>query len=97
MTKFILYYSWGNEGESGICVYPFEYSSKDDFCLLVLDMIEKHKQECIKAYGKKNGELWYKNGYITVLGQDISVEYVEDIERCVYTLDEWFEANKLNK
>lgn len=61
---------------------PFEYSSKDDFCLKVLDDIQKGKEK--------------RPDYpmVEVLGVTKNCEDVEDIEHQVFTIDEWFNKNK---
>jgi hypothetical protein len=76
---------------------PFEYSSKDDFILMVLDKIFDHKVQCILEHGKKDGSEWYRNGYIEVFNNyNINVGSLEDsIEYNVFTLEEWFDKKKM--
>jgi hypothetical protein len=74
---------------------PLEYSSKDDFILMVLDKIDSYRNECIEQYGKKDGKEWYRNGSISILRQEYNVGNLEDcIEHRVYELEEWFETKK---
>ena len=81
---------------SGTITIPFEYSSIVDFQYFVLEEIEKHKQECIKQYGKKEGSIYYTNGYIEILGHELNVGDLEsNIEDRVYTLEDWFEKNAI--
>ncbi len=96
-TKFVYEYFWSVENEAeGIATYPFEFSSKDDFILMVLEAIDKHKQDCINHWGKSEGLLYYRNGYIKILGLDLNVGFLEDsVEHNIFTLEEWFEKKKL--
>lgn len=83
---------------SGTHTIPFEYSSKEDFQFYVLDLIEKDKAIMINEYGKKEGEKYYRNRYITIFGEEFNVGDLEDsIMGGVYTLEEWFDKNNRNK
>ncbi len=75
---------------------PFEYSSKDDFILMVLDKLDIHKKECILQHGKKDGNEWYRNGEVEILPKYfLNVGNIEDnIEYNVFTLEEWFDKKK---
>ena len=64
---------------------PFEYSSKDDFILYVLELIEK---------AEKNKRKTHFNEYISLFGFDIEVSHLYSIENLVFTLEEWFENEK---
>ena len=87
--KLILVNYWGyGDGEGAACgtnYFPFEYSSKEDFVLMVLEQNLKKAEEnpshtiLVKMF---TDEL-YLTGYDII-----------EIENNVYTLDEWFERNK---
>ncbi len=79
--KLIFRKNWGNESESGIIIIPFEYFSKEDFCLSVLEKIEQHKKE-------RNIKLFEDYTHYGDMSE------LEQIEEFVYTLDEWFEKYK---
>lgn len=65
---------------------PFEYSSKDDFCLAVLE-------KCDAA--RKSGGMFPTVMLFEQLDDHIAVEDLDDIEKQVFTLEEWFEYKKL--
>lgn len=68
---------------SCICTIPFEYLSKDDFVLHVLELCDKEKL---------NGKEYPR---IDLLGiEDINIDELYYIENEVYTLEEWFEKEK---
>lgn len=83
MQKLVFVHHWGDEGCYGTSTIPFEYKSKEDFVFDILEQFKGHKWE-----GK----------YATVKLKkfDIYLEQYEinDIERNVFTLEEWFELNK---
>jgi hypothetical protein len=95
--KLILSHEFTDECTYGVTsAIPFEYSSVVDFQYMVLEKIEEHKHKCILQYGTKNGQDWYKNGQIEILGMSLSVGALEhEIENSVYTLEDWFERNKV--
>lgn len=76
---------------------PFEYSSVMEFQLMVLDKVEEYKQKCILDYGRKDGNIWYRNGHIKILDTEINVGHLIDNIDNVFTLDEWFNKNKTNE
>jgi hypothetical protein len=53
-VKLIFKHCWGGEPCSGTDIIPFEYSSKEDFVLMILD--------------KYNSKYWKDNGYCELFG-----------------------------
>jgi hypothetical protein len=95
--KLILLHDFTDGCTYGVtAAIPFEYSSIVDFQYMVLEKIEEHKNKCIREYGTKNGMEWYTNGEIDILDMSLSVGTLENrIENSVYTLEDWFERNKV--
>lgn len=93
--KLVLEYSWGDIGCSGISYIAFEYESKDKF---VFDVLEKYKDHEWVDHGEWG---WSKVALLDVSGDVISEDVyldkydIEGIERNVYTLEEWFDRNKI--
>lgn len=68
---------------------PFEYCSKDDFVLEILNRIDIALKRAVEE----------KMGYamVNVLGMELAVGSEinpEDIERSTYTIEDWCEENK---
>ena len=96
--KLVFEYQWCGFEASGTETICVEYESIIAFQCMVLDLIAKYKEECCNKYGAEDGESWYRNGEISILGTFYNVGNVEDdIETCVYTLEDWFEKKKINK
>jgi len=74
-----------SDGATYSCIdtIPFEFSSKDDFVLEILERVEK---------AKKNKEHYIK---LSDMERMISIEDAESIEGNVFTLEEWFEKYKV--
>ena len=90
MEKLILTYSWGSEPCSGIEHIPFEYESKDKF---VFDILEKYKNHPWEYYG--NGKSDFETSTVYLFDCAYLTKYdIENIEKNVSTLDEWFKRNK---
>lgn len=81
MVKLIYRYNWGNEGCSGTEITPFEYKGKDEFVYDVLKRFDK------KYFKKEN--------YVNLFGQYLNENDIKEIERNVFTLDEWFIKEKV--
>lgn len=87
MEKLVLVHFWGDEGCSGTAFVPFEYESKDAF---VFDVLEKYKDREFASYGPMS------------TGEEVEIipnvymckSQIEDIERSIFTLEEWFEREK---
>ena len=90
--KLVLEIHWCVEYEaSGIHTIPFEYSSIEDFQYMVLEKIKEYKEQ-----QEEKNKGWYRNGYLTILGEDYNIGDLEDsIEHYVYELNDWFERNKV--
>ena len=87
--NLVLVHHWCNEPESGVCIIPFEYESKEKF---VFDILDKFKNKEWKEYGEGS----YKS-YEQVevfLGVGMNKFDIESIEHNIFTLDEWFDKNK---
>jgi hypothetical protein len=78
--KLIFEHHWGDEPCSGTDIIPFEYSSKEDFVLMILD--------------KFNSKFWKDNSFCELFGSYLYKDDIENLEYNVYTLDEWFERKK---
>ena len=93
--KLVYEHNWCVEYVAdGTDTIPIEYSSKEDFQYMVLELIDNHKKSCIEKYGKKDGNNWYRNGSIELFNRGFNVGDLEDSIDTVYELDEWFEKNK---
>ena len=92
--KLIFNYHWDDPYvASGTETILFEYSSIEDFQLMVLEKIEEHRKECVEKYKNKYG---YRYDYLTILDRSIRIEDLEDtILNSVFELDTWFEQNKI--
>jgi hypothetical protein len=93
MEKLIFRYSWGDGYTCGGTDYiPFEYKSKDKF---VFDMLEKFKDHPWKFYGKE-GTYEYRSSKVEIF-KDVEIDKfeLENIESDVFTLEEWFNENKI--
>lgn len=99
MMKLVFEYNWIIDCVAGgVDAIPIEYDSIEDFQLMVLDKIKEHKDKCISEHGEINGSYWYRNGHIQILGREFNVGSLEDcIEHRVYTLEQWFENNKIKQ
>lgn len=96
MTKLIFEYYWGDGYTcSGTETIPFEWSSVEDFQLMVLGEIEEYRKLYFTKY---NTDKYYRNGSILIIGRDFNVGNLEDsIENYVYELNDWFETKKYKK
>ena|SRR3989304_9366080 len=94
MKLILVYYSGDGYTYSCTDSIPFEYASIDDFKYLVLEKIKEHKDACIAQHGKKDGEIYYRNGIVKLFDRDFNVGNIEDSIDNVYTLEEWFTKNK---
>ncbi len=93
MEKLIYEYSWGDIGCSGTSYIAFEYESKDKF---VYDILEKFKN--IKWIVYNEGTSWESHNKVLVFEEnDVYLDKYEldSIEHSIYTLDEWFEHEKI--
>lgn len=80
---------------SGTHTLCFEYSSIEDFQLMVLQKIEDYKSEYIKLNGKRDGKRYYRFCQIELFGKYFDIGDLEDsIESSVHPLEGWFEKNK---
>lgn len=86
MQKLVFVHSWGDEGCCGTSTIPFEYESKEQFCF---DVWEK-----VKLLGKISKDSYY---VIDVLGCSLTPSNVEYLEDDIYTLEEWFNKEKIIK
>jgi hypothetical protein len=68
--------------------YCFEFTSKDDFIYYILELIEK-----AKISGENQINPFKSLGNILDDGL-LDIEDCEDVDRCVFTLDEWFNNHK---
>ena len=81
--KLVWKFTTNNGVDSWNHVTPFEYSSKDDFCLMVLEMLSEKKSI------KDNPFLFF-----TLFNFEyLSYEDLIDIEKQVFTLEDWFKNN----
>lgn len=76
-------YTYGNT-----VVFPFEYSSKDDFVLEILNRIDNAKD---LNRTPQHSPIVYFLGLEISLNDDFRAE---DVEKNVYTLEEWFDQDK---
>ena len=83
--KLVLVHSWGDESCCGTFHQPFNYESKEKF---VFDILEKYKDYDWIEFG--DGHEVEVLGDITMTKTEL-----EDIESNMYTLDEWFEREKI--
>ena len=79
--KLIFKYCWGDEGCCGTADIPFEYESKDKFVFDTLERFDK------KFFEKGMSAELFDSVYLRE-------EEINDIERCIMTLEEWFERDK---
>lgn len=96
--RLIFEYSSG-DGYTYECknTVPFEYESVSAFQYMVLDKIERYKRVYFEMNGAKDGELYYRNAHINILGNDVNIGTLEEcIYTGVHTLDEWFDKNTIN-
>ena len=93
MQKLILTYSVG-DGYTYSCdkVLAFEYVDKDTF---VFDILEKFKDYEWKTYGKDTYSSSYHEEVEVFPDVTMTKHDIEHIEHNVFTLDEWFEQNKV--
>jgi len=75
--RLIFEHFWGGEPCSGTDMIPFEYSSKEDFVLMVLD--------------KFDSKYWKNNTFCELFGAYLYKDDIDNLEYNIYTLDEWFE------
>ena len=80
MVKLIYRYEWGGEPCSGTEIIPFEYKGKDEF---VYDVLKRFDKKYFK-----------KHNYAEILGLYLNEGDINDIERNVFTLEEWFNNTK---
>lgn len=80
MVKLIYRYEWGGEPCSGTEIIPFEYKGKDEFIYDILKRFDK------KYFKKEN--------YVSMFGQYLNENDINDIECNVFTLEEWFNKEK---
>jgi hypothetical protein len=80
MVKLIFKYSWGGEPCSGTTIIPFEYKGKDEF---VYDVLKRFNKKYFKEHN-----------YAEILGQHLNEEDINNIERNILTLEEWFNQEK---
>lgn len=81
MKKLVFKYFWGDIGCSGTSFIPFEYEGKEEF---LFDTFEKYKNH---DWEDSRAELF----------NDIFIDEhdFESLENYIYTLDEWFELEKI--
>lgn len=92
--KLIFEHSSGSEGCGwSTTAYPFEYESKDKF---VFDLLESTKD------WRENNPIWDIFKVFSFIGDyyfpfiELTKEEIEEIEKNIFTLDEWFEKEKVN-
>jgi hypothetical protein len=81
MVKLIYKYSWGGEPCSGIMIIPFEYKGKDEF---IYDVLKRFDDKYFKEHN-----------YVDLFGQYLNESDINDIERNILTLEEWFNQEKV--
>lgn len=81
MQKLVLDYTYCSEPECWEHDIPFEYESKEKFIFDVLDnpMLLNQVIECV---------------YEWQLEDKVENELLDNIDKYIFTLDEWFERNK---
>ena len=91
MEKLVLIYAWGDEGCCGTSHIAFEYESKDKF---VFDVLEKYKDKEWEVYNK--GKSWQSHEKVEVIPNVyLEKSEIDSIEHSVFTLNEWFEREKI--
>ncbi len=82
--KLVIEYNAG-DGYTYNCTMaePVEYESPEALYSDLLDLTKKTKED--------------KKSYFYFLGTEFEVEYLTDGVFWVYTLEEWFEKNKINR
>lgn len=89
MEKLILRYDWGGEHCGGTDVFPFLYKSKEEFMYDVLERFKNHKWVYCDGDQSK-----YSSNKVELFDNIwLSEGDINDIERNVHTLDEWFDLN----
>ena len=88
--KLVLNYRWGDEGCSGTSHLAFDYESKEQF---IFDILEKYKDKEWKEW-KMGRDTIYHEKVELIEGVELDKFDINDIERSVYELDEWFELTK---
>jgi hypothetical protein len=81
MVKLIYKYSWGGEPCSGTMIIPFEYKGKDEF---IYDVLKRFDDKYFKEHN-----------YVDLFGQYLNESDINDIERNILTLEEWFNQEKV--
>ena len=81
--KLVFDYTYCSEPECWEWNIPFEYDSREKFILDVLDnpMILNELGISVHEFQIEDGYIWEQ-------------DYIENIDKYVLTLDEWFERNK---
>ena len=85
MEKLVLDYTHNSEPESWEHNIPFEYESKEKFIFDVIKnpMLLNNVIDCVSE--------WMLDP-----AYEHKIELLENIDQYVFTLDEWFERNKIN-
>lgn len=86
MNKFVFNYTYCSFPECWECNIPFEYESKEKFILDVLDnpmILDTLGIVTLYSFQMDDKSIWQE-------------EYIKHIDEYVFTLDEWFNKNKVN-
>lgn len=90
MEKLVLKYTSGDD-ETCSCtsLFPFLYESKDEF---IFDILEKYKEHKWTYYTVNKSK--YKTDKVELFDDIWLCEgEILDIEKSIYTLEEWFRLN----
>ena len=89
MEKLILRYEFGDDHYGGTDVFPFLYESKDKF---IFDVLERYKVYNWIYYNVNKSK--YETNEVEIFDNIwLSEGEIDDIEKNIYTLDEWFDIN----
>lgn len=89
MEKLILRYDWGGEFCGGTDIFPFLYKSKDAF---IFDILERYKNRKWEYYTVNKSK--YETDKVEIFDDIwLSEGDILEIERNLYTLEEWFDLN----
>lgn len=91
MEKLVYVHSWGDIGCSGTSHIAFEYESKDKF---LFDTFEKFKSHEWEVFNE--GTEWESHGKVELFpGVYIDKFEFESLEHNLYTLEKWFDREKV--
>lgn len=96
MQKLVIQYIESDDDTySSTIVIPFEYESKDKFCYDALEFLATWKKE--KGLCDSDEPERYYYNIIPMFDTIFSSWNIDNFEKCIFTLEEWFEKYKQKK